>query len=655
MFNENSKEAYDRDSLILDQPTNEEKINGISYDDIARPAYLRLKRLLSDYGNKPDEGQKKALKGLCKAFTDIARNHLKGRYAFPLPTGAGKTLSIICWVSQLYKSGVTDKSVAICTSKVEELCQIKRQLVGEGIPSDAIGLIHSYIYDEDRDRDEELPPGYASLPSTKENQDKQILLVTHNRVRGNGNIDQYNSFRGKPRDLFIWDESLFIAESHAISIRKLEQAIGWFEPLLKDNPFRGCSLDYLKGSMSIINREVERQKKGEDPSIIMFHELLEGLLPIYKEMLGNSKQVDGLKRFYDLSDREFRVIAEQGGLITYDKVIPDELENIIVLDASYNIRWLSQASVKHIDNDRAYPVYDTDAFKVSYRNVTVKQLQYGSGRETVTNIQKERKREDRLISLELAEVVRRIPEEQGVIIFTFKTRLSDKADLTGILKKDFQGLGIDTTATINIDGQQKPRFVWLTWGQETAISHYSYCSNVIFAGVLHRSLLDLAGTVIGENDDFTRNLSAKNLNAYKKSEIGHVIYQGGARSCLRIIIDGVAKETNIWLIHNSKICDLLNNVMPGAQWEVWEPKYLKKVRNVTKTEELTEDIISFLHCFRGDLISVQKLKKQMGTSNASKRTFTRALEKALETGIHWKKDKQSLVRKTNQDYNFQTY
>jgi hypothetical protein len=53
-----------------------------------------------------------------------------------------------------------------------------------------------------------LHGNYASEPCTDENQEKLILLCTHNRVQGKSETRQFNEYQNKSRTLLIWDESL---------------------------------------------------------------------------------------------------------------------------------------------------------------------------------------------------------------------------------------------------------------------------------------------------------------------------------------------------------------------------------------------------------------------------------------------------------------
>ena len=528
----------------LYQNVVDEVINGVSHRTTSQPAFLHLSGKLERYGNKPGNDQLETLAAVLKAYTDMVQGKLSGRYALPLPTGFGKTQSIIAWVSQLYKAGITDKSVAVCASKVEELCSIKRQLIEEGVPDEHIGLFHSYRFDQETADSYlkgtgDLPPGFASMPSTDKHEEKQILLVTHNRVRGKTEVDQFNLFQGKPRDLMIWDESLFIADARGINKIDIESALGWLKPRIENKASAKPVVKYLDKCLSILDREMkaqqQRQQKGggKKPEVLHMPELSRDQIEAYQEALGKSWTVEILKSFLNISQSEFRVFAAGGydsGAITYEIKVPEELENILVLDASYDIRKLTKANVKHINESpwakRHRPYIDPVKAQLDYSNVAIHHLRHKSGREALTEIQSNGKAECRLVSQEVAELVKTIPAHEGVLIFTFKTRPSDRVNFIETLKKDLKGRGIDTEAEVQLkDGTTRPRFAFLTWGQETAHNEYSYCKNVVFAGVLHRSFLDLSANTAGEHDDLTVDLDSTDLTETRDSEIANSVYQ----------------------------------------------------------------------------------------------------------------------------------
>jgi hypothetical protein len=121
---------------------------------------------------------------MLQTYSSMACDETTGRFAFDLPTGCGKTQSLIAWCQAVYETR-SGHSAVIAASKVEELCDIKRKLIAKGVPEESIGLIHSNAYDPalaekwKQTRDPSVLMGgggvreYASLPKTTDNERRQ--------------------------------------------------------------------------------------------------------------------------------------------------------------------------------------------------------------------------------------------------------------------------------------------------------------------------------------------------------------------------------------------------------------------------------------------------------------------------------------------------
>jgi hypothetical protein len=599
-----------------------------------------------EYGNNPGEAHKVSLLKLLNAYTRMAQGELAGRWAFPLPTGAGKTLSIVAWIASLYELGIEHISSAVCANKVEALCDLKRALIEWGVPEEKVGLLHSYSFNPETSRKfleegEPLPVGYASLPSTQDNEQKQFLLCTHERVRGKSGTEQYNLFQGRARDLLIWDESLFISDTSSIEATLLRQAIGHLGPAIEERKIsqdlRDC-FDYLQSAIEMLYQEIKSQKdEGNSAQRIELPKLSSQQLQNYKQSLPESEVYEPLKYLLDMSQNPLRVaLTEQkNGVITYDIVVPSELENIIILDASYPIRELQRL-------DKTIEPYPDVRVPVSYERVTVYQMDQPSGRHTMEKSFRQ-SRKNRIISKETGQVVKGVPEGGGILVLTFKNR---RVDFQDILRRDFRAMGIDTDAKIKVpvwkDGEQvfeeKPRINFLTWGNETSLSRYSFCSNVIFVGVLHLPHVELAAKIAGQRDELMSPLPKKTIKDIEQSECAYSTHQAMCRGSCRIIEANKTKPMNVWLIHPGKqIRTALAEVMPGVRWKTWETALTKPEG---KTQQITAKISKYLKQLGSGVhqIPTRKVKDDLDLSEIPISTFTQAAKKVLpeETGFQHK-------------------
>lgn len=322
-------------------------------------------------------------------------------------------------------------------------------------------------------------------------------------------------------------------------------------------------------------------------------------------------------------------------MITYDVVVPRELGDVAVLDASWPIRDLQRLD-KSIQED---PAFHGDI--KSYETVTINHLDGPSGRRSMT-VAFSGSRGTRKVSKEIAQVVKSIPEDEGVLIFTFKPAKGAKLDMAEKLKGDLQAEGIDVEAKLT---SGKPRFAWLTWGRETSTSEFQYCKNVIFAGVLHRSDVDLAGAIAGQRDDLTVDIGHAEIEKVKRSEIAHSLLQAINRGAARDTVDGKAKPMNVWLIHyDMKIRGVLNEVMPEVVWVDWQPRHIKAKGH--KLEDAVKAITKALASLPASTISIaiRQFKGSIGGLDVPARTWTRALNECLESEAGWELQRRSLVR-----------
>jgi hypothetical protein len=130
------------------------------------------------------------------------------------------------------------------------------------------------------------------------------MLVTHTRIN-KGNLSQFNQYKGQPRNLLIWDESLLVSESRIISQRRIEKAIGYRRPDLSPD----CeALKFFDTVISVIDDELERQKLGGKPEVIRFPELTSLEADIIKRQIGRGLVEEVLLSFLEICQEPVRVV-----------------------------------------------------------------------------------------------------------------------------------------------------------------------------------------------------------------------------------------------------------------------------------------------------------------------------------------------------------
>lgn len=623
----------------------------MSTQDLTESAFARLVIMLEGFGNSLNDAHEIALHALVESMTDMAQGKLQGRYTFGLPTGMGKTRAIIAWVSALHALGMDRQySLAVSASKVEALCQLKRDLVSEGVPAEKIGLLHSYRHNPSLPVGPVMVEGFASEPSTEANDERPILLVTHNRIRA-GNLKQFNLYQGQPRNLLLWDESLIVSDSSYILSHLLEGSIGFLERAYKDEEGYGDLIHYLNACSAVVARVLTCLKKEGSKTVEAIttlpacppHQLAQFKAVLAERLSPN----DAIKTLLDLVPYPLRVVwTGQGGLVSYRISVPNAIKNVLVLDASQPIRKLVHLDGSIQDAERCLPSVRRLGMPLAqlkrFDDVTLHQLHSGGGRSTLQKDFAQKYRQDRKISGEIVEVVNNIPKGEGVLIFTYKSLTSGGPHYRNTLLRDMADAGIDITTTLS-NGKQRVNVV--TWGMETSLNDYAFCAHVILAGVLQRDGVDIAGSYLGQRDNLKADISRKIVQDLLLSEVVHVIYQALSRGACRVVKNGYASKMTGYIIHrDDAIREELEKVMPGVGWKTWNAKRITVKPGEIKAR--ANEVSNFLDRISPSTphISCRQLKQQLNLKHIPTQTFNRVVNKALEVNRNWIRSAQSLIQ-----------
>lgn len=614
--------------------------NGVSHGTLTNLSFERLEKHLVSNGNVLSSAHRQALYALCGLFTESAQGKRPGRWAFGLPTGTGKTSAIIAWCSTLVNLGLDHISVSVSASKVEALCQLKRDMMEHGVPEERIGLIYA-------------DGGRYTLPRTDDNDERQIMLVAHARVMAKTGLAKFNTYRGRSRDLMIWDESLLGSEATSMSVRELRGGLGYLKGAYGDQPTHASLVGYLDRAAQAVDIALTAAREApRTPTMVSLPLASEEELATYRLLLPRKAAVAATAALLDLVHENLRVVVtSDSGVVQYHVTVPAELRNIIVLDASYPIRALMRAD-KTISDAETLPQIKRIGVPLaklkSFENVKLHQMFTGGGR---TTLQKDYdlKPWDRKTTKAIIEVVKSVPPEQAVLIFVFKDRPGERTRYREVTLADLQNAGIDTTATVEAieNGKvvQRDRVMVSTWGQETSLNIFSHCAHVILAGVLQRSPLDLAGSFLGQVDDIHAGVSKDLVRDIARSEVCHAAYQAWSRGSCRVMQDGRARPMTGYIIHrDAGIQPMLSEVMPGAVWSEWKSEATIAAPPgiiASLTLKIAEHLRSLPETVRQ--ISTRQLKTDTNLRDTHPNTFTAGLRDAMEHAP-WLMSGRSLIR-----------
>lgn len=608
-----------------------EVLNGVSHESLTNTAYDILVSDLVGYGNTLSSNHATALYETVGTLTKYAQGKTSGRIAVALPTGMGKTSAIVAWITALHQLGLDHVSVAVSASKVEALCSIKAALIDHGVPESKIGLKHSV-------------GAKASMESTGD-ADRPYMLVTHQRVRTSVEHRLFTQHKGKPREVMVYDESLFKSASTHVSEWEILKALSWLKADARGSTKYSSLLAYLDDCYGIIVSALEAIKASPDTTEKVIH--LPEKAPVelkgYLDLLGSRMVLEALRTLVEVSQNPLRLALtsqQDNGVLQYQIAVPEDLKNVLILDASYPVR----ALVKMDSTIKDGLMYSRGLELKRFDNVTIHQQFSHSGRNTISKSMQEQRRDKRKVSQAVAEVIKDIPAEESILVFTFKKRANDPVDILSILKDDLRGAGVDIGAETK---GGKLRINFLTWGDETSLNTMSHCQNVILAGVMQRSHLDIASAIVGQQDDLNADIGNGEILDAINSEIDHLVYQALSRGSCREMDNGQAKPMAAWIMHRDiKLRDRLAQVLPGATWKAWGQAD-GGVSGGAVAAPLAHSIMEHLDGLPLDVtkLSTKKLKEDMSLATTSASTFTRAVDMIHDSpSSPWMKEGRSLVR-----------
>jgi len=601
------------------------------FEELTRLSHGILVSDLERNGNILSDLHKQSLLALVSEMTGYAEGKVSGRRAFSLGTGCGKTSAIIAWIVALYRLGLESIAVSVSASKVEALCDLKKALLSHGVPEHLIGIKHSYTEG-------------VSMPSTG-NEDRRYQLVTHARVRG-GNDDQlFVAHDGHKRALMVYDESLFRSEAQKVSERSVRMELAALREYVRGRPqeseFAGL-ISYFEEAIATVSKHIAQQKLCPEVPVLLSLPASEYVERMgYSALLGKDQRWVSLRSLLELVGYPLRTMLtkQDGGLVCYRITVPPQLGDILILDASYPIRELVLLDKTIVD---ATPAYVRNV--KTFNKVSIRCMNLASGRESMSNNFSNPYLEQRTVSRELIEVIKAVPDEKSVLIFTFKPRAGE-VDIPETICRDLSGAGIDIRAKTP---EGRSRINVLTWGDETSLNHYAHCEVVLLVGLLHLPCLDIASRIIAQQDDLAAPASNAVVTQMIRSEIAHSVYQAISRGSCRVVENGEAKGMEVYLFHKGHaLQETLESIMPGVNWNVWVPGYAtSESHSSVDLHALQIKEILDQQPEERMKIPTKEIRSALGLEQG-KDSVRKMLDRAIERVCHfgeWRRQGQSLIR-----------
>lgn len=594
---------------------------------VAEAAQTIACSLLERRGNILSAAHREAIGLLTREFAELAAGQLRGRRAYALPTGMGKTTAAAAFIAALHQLGHHDVAVTVAASQVRALGAFRKELLGLGVPDGSIGVKHT-VHGSD-------------VPNTGD-ESRLYQLVTHVRARSTSvNPSEAptlaSEHEGHERALCIYDETLWRADTASMRVDAVRGALGFLREYNPDHPLAR----YLAGASGLLATryavaEYESQGATLELPPIPQHDVEDWIALIEHDpvLSGNPRLADDLVSLLQLADERerLRVInTGQGkGLIAVRSTIPAALRHVAILDASTPIRELVKLDETVHNVELPKPLK-------TYENVQVFQRLTAGGRSSLRDNYRPAQ-----LAQEVAEIVHTElagDPARSFLIFTFKDRGNDKPTARIRAQLERQGIDLDSR---NAEG--KLRFEFLTWGQQEGLNGYAHCNTVILAGVLTRDQISIAAAIKGQAGDPRRDTPEVEIQKMIASEIGHYIYQAASRGSCRLVENGEAQAMHLHILHrDANLKGLLEPVMPGAMWEYPAPKYLPPSQRTGKASAMLRSVRETLASYPTERqkVSSRELKERMGLNSkdsAVSKQFTRTIGQLVGSADGWEKN-----------------
>jgi len=299
------------------------------------------------------KSQKEALEKVVNLFIALYEKSITGWYCIPMGVGTGKTQTVLHFIKFLAKHDIKREfSVAFSLERIDEINESYDELIKAGVPSDYVAKVHS--------KTDPIP-----LEKLK---DHPVIIHTHYKMRGYSYKDELFSYRGKPRRLMIFDESMQNGLSTSCHYAHATDSIRLFLTEYAENPDLMRSLDekYHLFFQDLLNTLQEGKNATEWHDENETQELLlPELISNYSELMrarqlitqavqervstGGSKAEEN--SFYedvlqiansDKDKRKATLVKKKSSLEVHfsKEIIHSDIDNLITLDASRPYRTL---------------------------------------------------------------------------------------------------------------------------------------------------------------------------------------------------------------------------------------------------------------------------------------------------------------------------
>jgi hypothetical protein len=641
-------------------------------------------QILKEHGTIPDHAHGMALTALHELLCSMVNGEdvsQHGRWAFAAPIGFGKSSGVAAFLSAAYQLGLLGNGITmtLTASRVEQLYAFEDALLDAGIPRRDVGRLVAVIHDVKKNN--------AKRESDNDNKNAPILMVAHNRIRKVYRREEQNPEKdlmyflkcdGKERDCVLWDERCQRTEVEHMLVKNFKEALDALCGKIEERPELLDLCTWLRACLTYITTENARMLVKNPDTISECDGLLTRMPQgdvqrYYSEIQAcglNGDNRKALTQFVELLRFKLRVVpTQQAGIITYHVVVPDCIQNCLVLDASYSVSELTplDPSIKNAEDHhprlkqmKAWHGKTLADLKDCSDHV-IEHWNTGAGKDKVSSDLRAYlggKAVGGNLILEVVEKVKTYGAEgRNILIWTHK---SDHAgnNLVKLLVDALKQGGCDLTKLVRdrfSKGQpEREQIVVSNYGQHDANNSWTYCDVVIHLGIQERQEAELAGAMCGQLHSLGSRLTHAQIRSVRVSEKAASFQQSTGRGQCRVTVNGKSlPQLSIVIfssVRDNGLSEKIQAAFPKCRWKKMETKYV--VEDVGLIESWVRKVEGHLEMELKGKISSRNLKVVLKGDELAASTWKKIVRRVSDQSMIWKLDGQSLVKQTAESFGF---
>lgn len=352
-------------------------------------------------------------------------------------------------------------------------------------------------------------------------------------------------------------------------------------------------------------------------------------IPILRSIVRKSRS-GSLEKLIEFSGIEGKVIIAKSNkaFIRFSVVVPDEVDRIVILDASAEINLLNQYDPSVQIGD----IGDIGDIQKDYRDIVLHYAPVKSSRDYLSS-EFNMEPEFNLYLKELGYIVlNHIPMGDEFFVLTYKDRDGIRYGEDILEYLDQLGLGF------------KDRCHVITWGNERGTNRYSHVKYAITMGVVYRDPSEIAASIIGQSRDLDYRVNNKEIKEVSDSLQADILYQGFSRGNMRHTNRGIAGDMTCWVLHKERrVIEMLEDAMPNVTINPYTPVYLSEHGVSDAVADQSRKIIDYLDSVPSGVekVSNQQIAKAIGCTNTNSRTWRNSVSKASNDQFDWEKPNEA--------------